>query len=503
MRGMGVKIEVSAGDITRTRVDGILISLCEDSERLGLPTSAVVAVDALIGGAIGTLLDSRGLKGKPNEVGVLHSLGNLPARLIAVCGLGRRSDLNVDRVRDAVAEGCRALRKLGCRTIATTLMGAGAGGLDDLVSARAMAEGAVLGLYQFTKYKASEVGDVERLDIVVRDPAAVGRVRAAADAGVILATATNLSRDMTNEPANYMTPTRMAEVAQELGAKHGFAVTVLDRPKMEEMGMGGLLSVAQGSAEPPKFIRLDYRGGPKGATPLCLIGKAITFDSGGISIKPSEGLQEMKDDMAGGAGVIAALSAIAQLKVPANVTCLIPATENLPGGRAFRPGDILRTVGGKTVEVISTDAEGRLILADAIGYGVKEGFSPLIDVATLTGACRVALGTAYSGVFTNRQELADRFLRAGARGGEKMWQLPLADEYRELNKSQIADIKNVGNRFGGAITAALFLSEFAGETPWLHVDIAGTTDSSKDVGIMVKGATGVPVRTLFEFVRGE
>jgi leucyl aminopeptidase len=295
----------------------------------------------------------------------------------------------------------------------------------------------------------------------------------------------------------------MAEVAQELGAKHGFGVTVLDRPKMEEMGMGGLLSVAQGSAEPPKFIRLDYRGGPKGATPLCLIGKAITFDSGGISIKPSEGLQEMKDDMAGGAGVIAALSAIAQLKVPANVTCLIPATENLPGGRAFRPGDILRTVGGKTVEVISTDAEGRLILADAIGYGVKEGFSPLIDVATLTGACRVALGTAYSGVFTNRQELADRFLRAGARGGEKMWQLPLADEYRELNKSQIADIKNVGNRFGGAITAALFLSEFAGETPWLHVDIAGTTDSSKDVGIMVKGATGVPVRTLFEFVRGE
>jgi len=335
---MGVKIEVSAGDITRTKVDGILISLCEDSERLGLPTSAVVAIDALIGGAIGTLLDSRGLKGKANEVGVLHSLGNLPARLIAVCGLGRRSELNVDRARDAVAEGCRALRKLGCRTIATTLMGAGAGGLRDVDSARAMAEGALLGLYEFSKYKASEVGSVEQVIIIVRDPSAVAHVRLAADVGVILATATNLSRDMTNEPANYMTPTRMAEIAQELGAKHGFGVTVLDRPKMEEMGMGGLLSVAQGSAEPPKFIRLDYRGGATDATTLCLIGKAITFDSGGISIKPSEGLQEMKDDMAGGAGVIAALSAIAQLKVPANVSCLIPATENLPGGRAFRPG---------------------------------------------------------------------------------------------------------------------------------------------------------------------
>jgi len=252
-----VKIEVSAGDITRTKVDGILISLCEDSERLGLPSSAVVAIDALVGGAIGTLLDSRGLKGKANEVAVLHSLGNLPARLIAVCGLGRRSELNVDRARDAVAEGCRALRRLGCRTIATTLMGAGAGGLSDVDSARAMAEGASLGLYEFTRYKASEVGSVEQVTIVVRDPSAVARIRAAADAGGILATATNLSRDMTNEPANYMTPTRMAEMAQELGAKHGFGVTVFDRPKMEEMGMGGLLSVAQGSAEPPKFIRLD------------------------------------------------------------------------------------------------------------------------------------------------------------------------------------------------------------------------------------------------------
>jgi leucyl aminopeptidase len=295
----------------------------------------------------------------------------------------------------------------------------------------------------------------------------------------------------------------MADMARDLGAKHGFDVTVLDRPQMEELGMGGLLSVSQGSAEPAKFIRLDYRGGPKETVPLCLIGKAITFDSGGISIKPSDGLQEMKDDMAGGAGVIAALCAIAQLQVPANVSCLIPATENLPGGHAFRPGDVLRTIGGKTVEIFSTDAEGRLILADAIGYGIKEGFSPLVDIATLTGACRIALGTVYSGVFSNRQDLADHFLRAGARAGEKMWQLPLADEYRELNKSQIADIKNVGNRYGGAITAALFLSEFVGETPWLHVDIAGTTNSSKDVGVTVKGATGVPVRTLFEFVRGD
>jgi len=292
-------------------------------------------------------------------------------------------------------------------------------------------------------------------------------------------------------------------MAQDLAASYGLKATVFGRDDMVSMGMGALLGVAQGSAEPPKFIRLDYDGGLPDGPRTALIGKAITFDSGGISIKPSEGLAEMKDDMAGGASVMAALSAIARLKLNANVSALVPATENLPGGKAYRPGDILKSMSGKTIEIISTDAEGRLALADAISYAIQERMSPLLDIATLTGACRVALGNSYSGVFGNDDSLVDHFMRAARTAGEKMWHMPLADEYRELNKSPIADIKNTGNRYGGAITAALFVSEFAGTVPWLHVDIAGTSNSSKDMGVIVKGATGVPVRTLYQFVRSE
>ena len=480
-----------------------MVSLCEDSERLGVPTAAVVAVDALLGGAIGALLDSKGFKGKANEVTVLHSLGKLPARLVAVCGLGKQSDVTVDRVRDAAAEGCRALRKMGCTSIATTLLGAGTVGLDAGMSARSISEGVVLGLYTFTRYKAPEGADVDVVRIVVREPGDVMTLSKAAETGVVLAEATNLARDMVNEPANYMTPSRMAQIAQDLAATYGLRAIVLDRDDMVSAGMGALLGVAQGSAEPPKFIRLDYTAGDTASPRTALIGKAITFDSGGISIKPSEGLAEMKDDMAGGASVIAAMMAIARLQLKANVTALVPATENLPGGRAFRPGDVLRSMSGKTIEIMSTDAEGRLVLADALSYAVRENMSPLIDIATLTGACRVALGTLYSGVFSNNEDVAGRFMRAAAVAGEKMWRMPLADEYRELNKSLIADIKNTGNRYGGAITAALFVSEFAGSVPWLHVDIAGTSNSTKDSGVTVKGATGVPVRTLCEFVKSE
>lgn len=497
-----MNIEVIAGDITTAQVDGIIVSLCEDSERLGAPTAAIVAVDTLLGGAIGALLDTRGIKGKANEVVVLHSLGKLPARLVAVCGLGKRNEVTADRVRDAAAEGCRALRKLGCTSIGVTLLGAGAVGLDRALSARAVTEGISLGLYAFTKYKAPETPDVDVVRIVLRRPDDMSALTRAVETGSILGEATNLARDMVNEPANYMTPSRMAQVAQDMAAAHGLKVAVLGKDDMVSLGMGALLGVAQGSAEPPKFIRLDHSGADPSSPRTALIGKAITFDSGGISIKPSEGLQEMKDDMAGGASVIAAMTAIARLGVNANVTALIPATENLPGGRAYRPGDVLKSMSGKTIEIISTDAEGRLVLADALNYAVREGMTPLIDVATLTGACMVALGKSYSGVFSNNEDVAQRFMQAAVAAGEKMWRLPLPDEYRELNKSLIADIKNTGNRYGGAITAALFLSEFAGDVPWLHVDIAGPANSGKDSGVLVKGATGVPVRTLYEFARG-
>jgi len=496
-----VNIEIVQGDITTTEVDGILVSLCEDSERLGLPTAALVVVDQLLGGAIGELLDSRALKGKAGEVLVVNTLKKIPARAVAVCGLGKQSQVNRDKVRDAVAEGCRALRKYGCRTVATTLMGAGAVGMDAENSARAVGEGALLGLYTFSSYKKSEDSDVSVVKLVVREGVERAAVEAGVRTGTVLAEATNLARDMVNEPANVMTPTRMGEIATDVGQKHGLDVRVMGLEEIRSLGMGALLGVAQGSAQPPVFIRMDYRGADASSPVTALIGKAITFDSGGISIKPSEGLAEMKDDMSGGAAVIGAMMAIARLKLPFNVSGLVPATENLPGGKAFRPGDVLKSLSGKTIEIISTDAEGRLALADAIDYARQEGMTPLVDIATLTGACRVALGTGYSGLFGNGEDIVRRFQSAAGEAGERVWHLPLPDDYREMNKSQIADIKNTGNRHGGAITAALFVSEFAGEVPWIHLDIAGTANSTKDSGAALKGATGVAVRTLFEFVR--
>ena len=305
---------------------------------------------------------------------------------------------------------------------------------------------------------------------------------------------------MVNEPANYMTPTHMAEMATKLAESRGLEVSILDQEKMAEMGMGALLGVAQGSRQPPKFIVLQYKGGDSDETNVALVGKGVTFDSGGISIKPSENLEEMKGDMAGGAAVIAAISAIAQLKPKINVMAVVPATENLPGGNALKPGDILTAMNGKTIEIISTDAEGRLILADALSYAKKLGAKYIVDVATLTGACRVALGDITTGAFGNNQELMDRVITAGTEAGEYIWQMPMYDEYKEQNKSDVADVKNVGGRLGGAITAAKFLAEFINDTPWVHLDIAGTSLSEKELGYLVKGATGVPVRTLVNLV---
>jgi leucyl aminopeptidase len=292
----------------------------------------------------------------------------------------------------------------------------------------------------------------------------------------------------------------MAEGATELARAYRLEVSIMEREQMQALGMGALLGVAQGSQQPPKLIVLSYKGSDSKKVDLALVGKGITFDSGGISIKPSEGMGEMKGDMAGGAAVMAALSAIAQLKPRINVTAIIPATENLPSGSAIKPGDILTAMNGKTIEIVSTDAEGRLALADALAYARKLGARHIVDVATLTGACRVALGDVYSGVLGNNQRLLNRVVSAGQESGELIWQLPMHERYREHNKSDVADIKNVGGKYAGAITAAQFLAEFAGDTPWIHLDIAGTSMTDKERAYQVKGATGVPVRTLVNFV---
>ncbi len=490
-----MEVKVIVGDITSAKADAIVVNLFEGMEH---PGGATGAVDKSLDGAITKLIEQGEIKGKFNEISIIHSLGKVPARIVVVAGLGKQSDFTLDKLRALAAEFCRSLRRLNCRRIATIVHGAGIGGIDPESASQAITEGSLLGLYRFQKHitKAPENQDIEEFIIVERDAAKLATLEQSCKKGRIIAEAANLARDWINEPANYMTPSDMAKVAEKLAKAHRLGLIILDREQMEKEGMGSLLGVAQGSRQPPKLIVLNYKGDKTSSNALCFVGKGITFDSGGISIKPSEGMAEMKGDMAGAAAAMAALGAIAQLKPKVNVAAIIPATENLPGGHALKPGDILKAINGKTIEVVNTDAEGRLILADALGYAVKQGFSPLVDVATLTGACHIALGDICSGVFGNSQELIDKVIEAGNEAGERLWQMPMYEEYKEQNKSDVADIKNSGGRWGGAITAAQFLAEFVGDTPWVHIDIAGTSFRDKERGYLGKGATGVTVRTL-------
>jgi len=494
-----VEIKVISGDITKVEVDAIIVNLFEGVES---PGGASGVVDKALDGAITKLIADGEIKGKLNEVTMIHTLGKIQPARVVVVGLGKQAELSLDRIRGVVAEACRFLRKVGAQRVATIAHGAGVGGVEYDKAAQAIVEGSILGLYTFRRHitKEPEYREIKELLIVERDEGKLPALEQGCRRGKAIAEATSFARDMTNEPANHMTPTDMAERAKEVAQTYGLEFSVLEREEMKELGMGALLGVAQGSSQPPKFIILRYKGDSSSEASLGIIGKGITFDSGGISIKPSEGMEEMKGDMAGGATVIATMCAIGELKPKINVTALIPATENLPSGSALKPGDVLRAMGGKTIEIVSTDAEGRLILADALSYARRLGLSPLVDVATLTGACRIALGDICTGAFTNNPDLLNKIVKAGEEAGERIWQMPMYEEYKEQNKSDIADIKNVGSRYGGAITAAQFLAEFAGDTPWVHLDIAGTSRSEKEKSYLVKGATGVGVRTLTNLI---
>jgi len=494
-----VEIKIIAGAIAEVKADAIMVGCFEGEKK---PKGDAAFVDKALDGAIARLIAQGETKGKLNEITLVHSLGRLPAERAAVVGLGKRGELTPDKVRGAVAGACRRLRKSGAADIAAALLGAGINKISSETAAQAIAEGALLGLYQFRRHitKDAEHGDIKRLTMVAADKKQLSSLKKASSKGTALAEAANLARDMVNEPANYMTPADMAAEAASLAKEHGLDIEILERAQMKRLGMGALLGVAAGSQQLPRFIVLRYKGRGSGKIDIALVGKGITFDSGGISIKPSHKMEEMKGDMAGGAAVIAAMSAIARLKPKVNVIALIPATENLPSGSALKPGDVVAALGGKTIEIISTDAEGRLALADALGYANQLGAQAIVDVATLTGSVMVALGDVCTGAFGNDQGLVDKVIAAGTDAGELIWQLPMYDRYKEQNKSQVADIKNVGGRYAGSISAAWFLAEFVGDTRWVHLDIAGTSMTEKEQGYLVKGATGVAVRTLINLV---
>lgn len=435
----------------------------------------------------------------------VYTLNKITTKLVLLAGAGKAKELTEDKIRSLSAIAMRQCRHLQCRLI-TPLFSSFESinkefSMQKIV--QATVEGTILGTYDFHYYKTNLPADepISTVYFMYDDITQHINLSECAQQAVIMANAVNGARNLINHPPHYMTPSRMAEHAERLAAQFHFDSFILDQEQMKAEQMDAILAVAQGSSEPPKMIVLTYKGDPDSTDITALIGKGITFDSGGISIKPSENMGEMKDDMAGGASVLGAMEAIGRLCPKTNVLAIIPCTENMPSGNALKPGDVISSQKGSTIEIVSTDAEGRLILADAVHYAIKLGATRIIDVATLTGACVTALGKVASGVLTNNEKLWNILHASSLKTGEKMWRLPLFEEYKEQINSDIADLKNTGGRPAGAITAALFIAHFAADTPWLHIDIAGTANCEKDSGYNPKGASGVGVRTLVEFVR--
>jgi leucyl aminopeptidase len=463
-----------------------------DSDALVILGFEAAPPESVATGQIKELYDAGEFSGKALEIAILHRPAGLKAKRLVLSGGGKRDRFDAAELRKLAGAVVRALKSKGIRTITLALDEPFRS--DDF--AAAAVEGALLGDVENDRYKTDPKKNEKQVDSF----AILGGSQAAVDRGRILAEAQNFSRDLANEPANVLTPTLLADRAKQMAAAFGLECEVLDQDRMRQLGMGALLGVAQGSAEPPALIVIRYQpaNAPTSKDHLGLIGKGVTFDTGGISIKPSEGMEKMRYDMSGGAAVLGAMRAIAQLKPPIPVTALVPTVENMPGSKAQRPGDIVTSLSGKTVEVLNTDAEGRLILIDALTYAQRLGCTHLVDAATLTGAIVVALGNVNVGAFTNNEAFLQKLLAAAKAEGEKTWQLPMDEEYKELLKSSFADLHNIGGRSGGSITAAWFIRDFVGETPWVHLDIAGTAWLDDAKPYMAKGPTGVGLRT---FVR--
>ena len=491
-----MNVTVSGGGLAEAATDAVVVGVYADDKKLREPAARV---NEASGRAVADVLEAEKFQAKAGTVTHLHANGRLPARRVVVVGLGKRADTTPETVRRAAAAGLRRARDLGARTVAIELLG-------DRLPARARAqsvvEGAILGTYTFDRYKREKNDkQVQSLQVVEPDGRQRREAVEGARRGEVFAQATWLARDLINAPANEVNPAHLAKVALDLAKETGLGVQVFDRADCRKMGMGAFLGVAAGSEQPPKFIHLTYTPKGRSRRRVAVIGKGITFDSGGLDLKTAEGMLRMKDDMSGAAAVLGVMKALPQLTPSVEVHGLIAATENMPSGTATRPGDILRAMNGTTIEIGNTDAEGRLTLADAICYASqKVGADEIVDMATLTGACVVALGPLCSGLFANDQALANRLLAAAATAGERMWQMPLIDEYRENLKSDVADLNNVGPRGGGAITAGLFLKEFAGDKPWAHLDIAGPAFLEKDTPLAPKGASGYAVRTLLTYL---
>lgn len=479
-------IEVIDLKETDIETEALILPLCEGEG----PYPYYKDIDDALNGLLGDVLKGE-FEGKEDQVIHLHTFGKVKAKGIILVGLGKREDLREERVRRAGGRVFSLLRDIKAKDATLSVRYLNSFSLSSIP----FLEGGLLSLYRFNRYVKKEEVRLERF-FIISSPE-----RDLIDSiswTELLSSAVYFVKDLINTPANDMTPTELARVALSL-VNERVSVTVLEREDAEREGMGAYLAVSKGSLEPPKFIVIHYRGSE--GRPIVIIGKSITFDSGGISIKPAEGMEKMKYDMAGGAVVLGLIKIASEAGLSLNIIGILPATENLPGGRATRPGDIVRTCSGKTIEIVNTDAEGRLTIADAIGFAKRFDPQVIIDIATLTGACSIALGSEAAAMMGNDERLMERLKRIGEETYERVWPMPLFDEYSEYLKSDFADIKNSGGRTGSLVTAAYFLKEFVGDTPWVHLDIAGTAWAEKDRPYKTKGATAFGLRLLSNLLR--
>ena len=464
----------------------------------------ILSLDKVLGGLLKKILAEEEFKAETGKILFFHTHGKIKPSRILVVGMGKKEEFDLAQLRQNFALLGKKAKELKIKTLGLKLSFAKNIPVGLRQISQGMAEGLILGTYKFLKYKGEKgkekESQIDQIQVAVKNASDLVLIREGIDRGTIFSEATIFARNLVNEPSSVTTPSYLAQVAKKLTSPQ-VKCRVFEKRQMEKMGLGGILGVARGSDEPPKLIRLEYKS-PKASKKVVLVGKAITFDAGGLSLKSSESMETMKIDMAGGAAILGIFSVIAQLKPKIWVVGFIPATENMPSGKALKPGDILRVHDGKTVEVLNTDAEGRIILADALALGVEEKPQLLLDLATLTGACMVALGEEVAGVFSTDKKLAEEIKKAAEEVGESVWPLPLVKTYRELLKSEVADIRNITkSRYGGAITAALFLKEFIGETPWVHLDIAGPAYAEKETPLVPQGGSGFGVRTVLEFLK--
>jgi leucyl aminopeptidase len=498
-----MKITLSSSTPSQLETDCLVVVVLDRNEK-DKPAPSVECDDAAVVAAAKDVIASGEVTAKSFETTLLHNPTGLKAKRLLLIGAGKAKDFSAAELRKIAGTAVRTLKSKSIHSFAF----AHGGGVPSPFAVRAIVEGATIGDFDPGYYKSDRKDKdknqkIDAVTIVVQKEDDQKSGQAALETGRIIAESQNFTRDLVNEPSNLMTPTILAERAKKMASEVGLACETYGADKIKTLKMGAFWGVAQGSDEPPALIVLRYD--PVGAADkvhLGLVGKGVTFDTGGISIKPADGMEKMKYDMAGAATMIGAMRAIALLKPKVKVTAVILATENMPSGKAQKPGDVQIAMSGKSIEIINTDAEGRLILADGLCYARQLGCTHLVDAATLTGAVVVALGYVNAGIFASTDEMYERFAKANQQAGEKMWRLPLDDEYKELINSNIADMVNAGSRYGGAIFAAMFLKEFAEDTPWIHLDIAGTAWTEENKPWIAKGPSGIALRSLVEFVKG-